>query len=60
MRLRHAFIITCLMANIISFVYLKYSSGMNELLEWITTAIVVFTFFSLPMILAIVTFKPDR
>lgn len=60
MSLRYAFTLACLMANVMSFLYLKYSSGRNELLEWLTTAIVVLTFISLPMILAIVTFKPDR
>jgi hypothetical protein len=60
MNLRHISTLTCLIANILSWIYLKYNSGDGDILEWITTGIIVFTFVYSPMILVIATFRPEK
>ena len=59
MKKRYIFIVFCVLANIMSYIYLSYNSE-NSPIGIITTAIVVFSIVFAPILLMIAMEEPEK
>ncbi|WP_260837408.1 hypothetical protein [Escherichia coli] len=59
MKKRYIFILVCILANIISFIYLA-NHHQNTLLYWATSTIIIFSLVFSPLLVMIATVEPEK